>query len=41
VSTSQDVLVGRLEAEVPRNHLDMRHRVGPDGKRWGKVIAYQ
>ena len=31
----------RLEAEKPRNHLDMRHRLDPNGKRWGPVIEYK
>lgn len=31
----------RLEAEVPRNHLDMRHRLDAQGNRYGKVIAYE
>jgi hypothetical protein len=29
-----------LEAEQPRNHLDMRHRLDKDGKRYGKVLDY-
>lgn len=38
---TQEELVVRLDAEQPRNHIDMQHRVGPDGKRWGKVIEYK
>ncbi|PRW59238.1 canopy-1 [Chlorella sorokiniana] len=34
-------LIARLDAEQPRNHIDLQHRVGPDGKRWGKVIEYK
>jgi len=37
----QEELIARLDAEQPRNHLDLQHRVGPDGKRWGKVIEYK
>ena len=36
-----DELEKRLEAEKPRNHLDMRHRLDPNGKRWGPVIDYK
>lgn len=36
-----DVLTQKLEEEVPRNHLDMRHRLDKEGKRWGKVIDYK
>ncbi|KAK9831692.1 hypothetical protein WJX74_006353 [Apatococcus lobatus] len=32
---------GRLEKETPKNHLDMRHRLDKEGKRWGKVIDYR
>lgn len=31
----------RLEEEAPRNHLDLRHRLDEQGKRWGKVIDYK
>ncbi|KAI8465654.1 MAG: TLR4 regulator and MIR-interacting MSAP-domain-containing protein [Monoraphidium minutum] len=31
----------RLDAEKPRNHLDLRHRLDKHGKRYGKVIAYK
>jgi hypothetical protein len=31
----------KLDAERPRNHLDMRHRLDKHGKRYGKVIAYK
>lgn len=31
----------RLDAETPRNHLDLRHRLDKHGKRYGKVIAYK
>lgn len=34
-------LLERLEKERPRNHLDMRHRLDKDGKRYGKVIDYK
>lgn len=27
--------------EKPRNHLDMRHRLDPQGQRQGKVIDYR
>lgn len=37
----QEELITRLDAEVPRNHLDMRHRLDKDGKRWGPVIDYK
>lgn len=37
----QEELIARLDAEQPRNHIDLQHRVGPDGKRWGKVIEYK
>eukprot|EP00775_Hariotina_reticulata_P006901 gene6901-7117_t len=30
----------RLDAEVPRNLLDMRHRLDKDGNRYGKIINY-
>ncbi|KAL4434379.1 hypothetical protein ABPG75_000820 [Micractinium tetrahymenae] len=36
-----DVLIERLENEVPRNHLDLRHRLDKDGKRYGKMIEYR
>eukprot|EP00879_Flechtneria_rotunda_P005224 GHRR01005507.1.p1 GENE.GHRR01005507.1~~GHRR01005507.1.p1 ORF type:complete len:301 (+),score=79.80 GHRR01005507.1:153-1055(+) len=31
----------RLDAETPRTHLDMRHRLDKDGNRYGKVINYK
>lgn len=31
----------RLAKETPRNHLDMRHRLDKEGKRYGKVIDYR
>jgi hypothetical protein len=31
----------KLEAERPRNHLDMRHRLDKHGKRYGKVIPWR
>eukprot|EP00192_Tetraselmis_astigmatica_P019624 CAMPEP_0117657066 /NCGR_PEP_ID=MMETSP0804-20121206/5134_1 /TAXON_ID=1074897 /ORGANISM="Tetraselmis astigmatica, Strain CCMP880" /LENGTH=196 /DNA_ID=CAMNT_0005463499 /DNA_START=107 /DNA_END=697 /DNA_ORIENTATION=- len=31
----------RLDKEVPRNHLDMRHRLDGNGNRYGKVIPYK
>ncbi len=31
----------RMDKETPRNHLDMRHRITSDGKRYGKVIDYK
>ena len=34
-------LQARLEKETPKNHLDMRHRLDREGKRWGKVIDYR
>lgn len=37
----QSELLHRLEKERPRNHLDMRHRLDKDGKRYGKVIDYR
>lgn len=37
----QSELLQRLEKERPRNHLDMRHRLDKDGKRYGKVIDYR
>mmetsp|Transcript_32688 Transcript_32688/g.72213 ORF Transcript_32688/g.72213 Transcript_32688/m.72213 type:complete len:174 (+) Transcript_32688:21-542(+) len=30
-----------MDREVPRNHLDMRHRLDGQGKRYGKVIDYK
>lgn len=41
VPPSQEELVAKLDAEQPRNHIDLQHRVGPDGKRWGKTIEYK
>ena len=37
----QAELQRRLDAEKPRNHLDLRHRLDERGKRYGKVIAYK
>ncbi|KAI3439029.1 hypothetical protein D9Q98_001440 [Chlorella vulgaris] len=34
-------LNGRLEAEKPRNAIDMRHRLDKDGTRYGKLIDWQ
>lgn len=31
----------RLLKEKPRNHLDMRHRLDSEGKRYGKTIDYK
>lgn len=31
----------RLDNERPRNHLDLRHRLDSEGKRYGKVIDYK
>lgn len=30
-----------LLLQVPRNHLDLRHRLDKDGKRYGKLIEYK
>lgn len=40
-SGAQNKLQLRLEKETPKNHLDMRHRLDKEGKRWGKVIDYR
>ena len=41
-SCLQDAFLRRLSQENPvRNHLDMRHRLDKDGKRYGKVIDYR
>ena len=37
----QEVLRKRMDAEVPRNHLDLRHRLDAQGNRYGKVIDYK
>jgi uncharacterized protein with von Willebrand factor type A (vWA) domain len=37
----QDAFKERLSKETVRNHLDMRHRLDKDGKRYGKVIDYR
>lgn len=37
----QDSLLKRLEKEPKRSHLDMRHRLDKDGKRYGRVIDYR
>lgn len=34
-------LKDRLQKEKPRNHLDMRHRLDSEGKRYGKTIDYR
>ncbi|KAL3138203.1 hypothetical protein ABBQ38_005425 [Trebouxia sp. C0009 RCD-2024] len=34
-------LSSRLLREKPRNHLDMRHRLDSEGKRYGKTIDYK
>uniref|UniRef100_A0A061RDE6 Protein canopy 1-like n=1 Tax=Tetraselmis sp. GSL018 TaxID=582737 RepID=A0A061RDE6_9CHLO len=34
-------LQSRLNKEVPRNHLDMRHRLDGNGNRYGKMIPYK
>lgn len=39
--SSQAQLRAKLESEAPRNHLDARHRLDKDGKRYGKVIEYK
>ncbi|WIA40454.1 hypothetical protein OEZ86_013810 [Tetradesmus obliquus] len=31
----------RLDAEVKRAHLDMRHRLDKDGNRYGKILDYK
>ncbi|KAL6774237.1 hypothetical protein ACKKBG_A24270 [Auxenochlorella protothecoides x Auxenochlorella symbiontica] len=36
-----EVLRKRMDAEVPRNHLDLRHRLDAQGNRYGKVIDYK
>ena len=36
----QAELKSRLAKEKPRNHLDMRHRLDSEGKRYGKTIDY-
>lgn len=38
---TQYELNGRLEAEKPRNAIDMRHRLDKDGTRYGKLIDWQ
>ncbi len=40
-SRVQAELQRRLDKERPRNHLDMRHRLDKDGRRYGKVIDYK
>ena len=37
----QSELGSRLSKEKPRNHLDMRHRLDSEGKRYGKTIDYK
>ena len=34
-------LGSRLTKEKPRNHLDMRHRLDSEGKRYGRMIDYK
>lgn len=36
----QTELAHRLSNERPRNHIDVRHRLDKDGKRYGKVIDF-
>jgi hypothetical protein len=36
-----DELSTRLANETPRNHLDARHRLDANGKRWGKLIDFR
>jgi len=36
----QAELAHRLSKERPRNHIDVRHRLDKDGKRYGKVIDF-
>jgi hypothetical protein len=31
----------RLEAELPRQQLDLRHRLDKDGQRYGKIINWK
>eukprot|EP01024_Parvocaulis_polyphysoides_P020285 TRINITY_DN19425_c0_g1_i2.p1 TRINITY_DN19425_c0_g1~~TRINITY_DN19425_c0_g1_i2.p1 ORF type:complete len:180 (+),score=10.40 TRINITY_DN19425_c0_g1_i2:61-600(+) len=31
----------RLDQERPRNHLDFRHRLDSEGKRYGKMVEYR
>ncbi|KAF8055936.1 hypothetical protein HT031_006575 [Scenedesmus sp. PABB004] len=38
---AQGELQRRLDAELPRTKLDMRHRLDKDGKRYGKIIEYR
>lgn len=40
-SFSKGELQRRLDAEKPRNHLDLRHRLDKHGKRYGRVIDYK
>jgi hypothetical protein len=35
------VLKGRLDNEGARNSIDLRNRLGDDGKRHGKVVSYK
>lgn len=41
ISYLQSELGSRLSKEKPRNHLDMRHRLDSEGKRYGKTIDYK
>eukprot|EP01023_Acetabularia_acetabulum_P039275 TRINITY_DN3774_c0_g1_i1.p2 TRINITY_DN3774_c0_g1~~TRINITY_DN3774_c0_g1_i1.p2 ORF type:complete len:183 (+),score=23.29 TRINITY_DN3774_c0_g1_i1:183-731(+) len=36
-----NVLQQRLDEERPRNHLDFRHRLDSEGKRYGKMVEYR
>jgi hypothetical protein len=39
--SGQAVLQDRIDREEPRNHLDFRHRLDGEGKRYGKMIEYR
>lgn len=41
VDYTQGELQQRLDEEKPRNHLDLRHRLDSEGKRYGKSINYK
>lgn len=34
-------LYSRIKSERPRNHLDLRHRLDKDGKRYGKLVEWK
>ena len=38
---AQAQLRARLESEAPRSHVDARHRLDKDGKKYGKLIKYE